>query len=128
MDIERLSASACPVSRALALVGDTWSMLILRDAVSGTTQFDHFRHSLGIAPSILSRRLKAMTDAGLLVKQRYSERPPRDEYLLTDCGRGFIPVLSAMRDWSTRFGGDRLPPGATAESADSAFLPPDSRL
>jgi DNA-binding HxlR family transcriptional regulator len=90
------------------MVGDTWSVLILRDAVGGATQFDQFRSNLGIAPSILSRRLRAMTEAGVLEKRRYSDRPPRDEYVLTECGRGFIPILSAMRDWGIRFNAESV--------------------
>jgi DNA-binding HxlR family transcriptional regulator len=109
MDAEKLSSARCAVSRALALVGDSWSVLILRDASLGMTQFDQFRSSLGIAPSMLSRRLKAMTSAGVLEKQRYSSRPPRDEYVLTDCGRDFIPILNSLGEWGIRYNGDGLP-------------------
>jgi len=85
--------SPCPIARSVACLGDSWSILILRDASFGLTRFDQFRTSLGIAPSILTRRLAALTEEGLLEKRRYSERPPRDEYLLTEAGRDFIPVL-----------------------------------
>jgi DNA-binding HxlR family transcriptional regulator len=105
MDIEKLSSGTCPISRALALVGDTWSALILRDASRGMTQFDQFRTSLGIAPNILSRRLKALTEAGVLEKRRYSERPPRDEYILTPAGVDFLPILAAMGEWGRRHNG-----------------------
>jgi len=105
MDIEKLSSGTCPISRGLALVGDAWSALILRDASRGLTQFDQFRTSLGIAPNILSRRLKAMTEAGVMEKRRYSERPPRDEYVLTEAGREFLPILAAMGEWGRRFNG-----------------------
>jgi DNA-binding HxlR family transcriptional regulator len=105
MDMEKLAGGRCPVGRALARVGDGWSLLILRDAGLGATRFDQFRASLGIAPSILARRLAALTDAGLLVKRRYSERPPRDEYLLTEAGRDFLPVLHAIGAWGARHHG-----------------------
>jgi DNA-binding HxlR family transcriptional regulator len=105
MDIEKLSSGTCPISRALALVGDAWSALILRDASRGMTQFDQFRTSLGIAPNILSRRLKALTEAGVLEKRRYSERPPRDEYILTPAGIDFLPILAAMGEWGRRHNG-----------------------
>jgi len=105
MDIDRLSSGPCAISRGLALVGDTWSALILRDASRGMTQFDQFRTSLGIAPNILSRRLKALTEAGVLEKRRYSERPPRDEYVLTTAGREFLPILAAMGEWGRRHNG-----------------------
>jgi len=87
------------------MVGDAWSALILRDASRGMTQFDQFRTSLGIAPNILSRRLKSLTEAGVLEKRRYSERPPRDEYVLTEAGRAFIPILAAMGEWGRRYNG-----------------------
>ena len=97
--------SPCPISRSLACVGDAWSMLILRDASLGLTRFDQFRTSLGIAPSILTRRLAVLTEEGLLEKRRYSERPPRDEYLLTDGGRDFIPVLVLIGAWGQKYRG-----------------------
>jgi DNA-binding HxlR family transcriptional regulator len=106
MDIDKLSSGTCAISRGLAFVGDTWSVLILRDASRGMSQFDQFRSSLGIAPNILSRRLKALTEAGVLEKRRYSERPPRDEYVLTQSGRDFIPIMAAMGEWGRKYNGD----------------------
>lgn len=106
MDIEKLSGGPCPVGRALAHVGDAWSMLILRDASYGATRFDQFRTGLGIAPNILTRRLRALTEAGLLEKIRYSERPPRDEYRLTAAGRDFLPILHALGAWGRRHHGE----------------------
>ena len=86
----------CPIARSLEHVGEWWSMLILRDAFGGTTRFDDFQLSLGIAPNMLARRLASLVEAGLLERRRYSERPPRDEYVLTDRGRDFKPVLVAL--------------------------------
>jgi len=86
----------CPVARSLERVGEWWSMLILRDALHGFTRFDQFQKSLGIAPNMLTRRLSALVDAGLLARRRYSDHPPRDEYVLTDCGRDFRPVIVAL--------------------------------
>jgi DNA-binding HxlR family transcriptional regulator len=105
MDFDKLSSGTCAISRGLAFVGDTWSALILRDASLGLTQFDQFRTSLGIAPNILSRRLKSLTEAGVLEKRRYSDRPPRDEYVLTQAGRDFLPILAAMGEWGRRYNG-----------------------
>ncbi|NID16570.1 winged helix-turn-helix transcriptional regulator [Luteibacter yeojuensis] len=105
MDTDKLSSGTCAISRGLAHVGDAWSALILRDASLGMTQFDQFRTSLGIAPNILSRRLKSLTEAGVLEKRRYSERPPRDEYVLTQAGRDFLPILAAMGEWGRRYNG-----------------------
>ncbi len=89
----------CPVARTLDKVGEWWSILILRDAFFGLTRFDQFQASLGIAPNMLTSRLNALVDGGMLERRRYSERPPRDEYVLTARGRAFKPVLNAMRDF-----------------------------
>jgi DNA-binding HxlR family transcriptional regulator len=71
-------------------------MLILRDAFAGVTRFDDFQANLGIAPNMLTRRLAALVEGGLLERRRYQEHPPRDEYVLTACGRDFKPVLAAL--------------------------------
>jgi len=92
----------CPIARSLERVGEWWSILILRDAFHGLTQFDQFQKSLGIAPNMLARRLNALVEGGLLERRRYSERPPRDEYLLTERGRDFRPVLWALLAWGNR--------------------------
>jgi DNA-binding HxlR family transcriptional regulator len=105
MDVEKYSEGPCPIGRALALVGDAWSMLVLRDAGFGLTRFEQFRVSLGIAPNILARRLKALTEAGLLERSSYSEKPPREAYLITQAGRDFMPVLQAIGAWGRRHNG-----------------------
>ena len=81
----------CPIARSLERVGEWWSILILRDALHGMTRFDEFQKSLGIAPNMLTRRLNALVEAGLLERRRYSEQPPRDEYVLTARGARFPP-------------------------------------
>jgi DNA-binding HxlR family transcriptional regulator len=96
----------CPIARSLALIGDAWSMLILRDAHFGLTRFDQFRKSLGVAPTILTKRLTTLTEEGLLEKRLYSERPPREEYLLTDAGRDFLPVLIMIGAWGSQYRGE----------------------
>lgn len=83
-------------------MGDAWSILILRDAHAGVTRFDHFRKSLGIAPTMLTKRLSVLTEEGLLQKHRYSEHPPREEYLLTEAGRDFLPVLFMIGAWGRK--------------------------
>lgn len=95
----------CPIARSLAFAGDSWSLLILRDAHAGLTRFDQFRKSLGIAPTILTRRLALLTDEGLLEKHRYSDHPPREEYLLTDAGKDFLPVLFMIGAWGRKHRG-----------------------
>src|ERR1700751_1503430 len=86
----------CPIARSLERVGEWWSILILRDALHGLTRFDQFEQSLGIAPNMLTRRLNGLVKAGLLERRRYSERPPRYEYLLTERGRDFKAVIVAF--------------------------------
>jgi DNA-binding HxlR family transcriptional regulator len=111
------AAMPCPIARGLEHVGEWWSMLILRDAIRGATRFEQFQESLGIAPGILTRRLAALTAAGLLERRRYSHHPPRDEYLLTPRGRDFRPVLLAMFAWGNR----HFPPeGTTARIVETA--------
>ena len=83
-------------------------MLILRDAYYGLTRFDQFRKSLGIAPTMLTRRLAALTTDGLLEKRLYSERPPREEYVLTEAGRDFLPVLVMIGAWAQQHSGADL--------------------
>ena len=92
----------CPIARSLERVGEWWSILILRDAFHGLTRFDEFQESLGIAPNMLTRRLKALVEAGLLERRRYNERPPRDEYVLTQAGRDFRPVLWSLLAWGNK--------------------------
>jgi len=99
------SANPCPIARALDVLGDAWSMLILRDAAVGLTRFDEFRKSLGIAPTMLTKRLAALTEEQLLEKRPYSERPPREEYLLTEAGRAYLPVLFMIGAWGRKYRG-----------------------
>jgi DNA-binding HxlR family transcriptional regulator len=93
---------ACPIARGLERVGEWWSMLIMRDALHGMTRFDEFEKSLGIAPNMLTRRLNALVEAGLLERRRYSEHPPRDEYVPTARGHDFRPVLISLMAWGNK--------------------------
>src|SRR4030088_287811 len=102
MQRKSFSDMQCPIARGLEHVGEWWSILILRDAFRGLTRFDEFSESLGIAPNMLARRLTALVEAGLLERRRYSERPPRDEYVLTARGRDFRPVIVALLAWGNR--------------------------
>ncbi|CAE6751251.1 winged helix-turn-helix transcriptional regulator [Paraburkholderia haematera] len=106
MDDRNLCDEPCPIARSLSVAGDAWALLILRDAHAGLTRFDQFRKSLGIAPTMLTRRLATLTEEGLLEKRRYSERPPREEYLLTAAGRDFLPVLFMIGAWGRQYRGD----------------------
>jgi len=92
----------CPIARSLERVGEWWGILILRDAFYGLTRFDEFQKSLAIAPNMLTRRLNALVEAGLLRRRRYSNRPPRYEYVMTERGRDFRPVMQALLAWGNR--------------------------
>jgi len=92
----------CPIARSLERVGEWWSMLIMRDALHGFTRFDQFQKSLGIAPNMLTRRLEALVEAGLLERRRYSEHPPRYEYVPTARGKDLRPVLWSLLAWGNR--------------------------
>ena len=106
----------CPIARSLDRVGEWWSILILRDAFAGLSRFDEFETSLGIAPNMLTRRLQALVNAGLLQKRRYSARPPRHEYVLTERGRDFRPVLWSLLAWGNRH---FAPEGASIQIVDA---------
>jgi DNA-binding HxlR family transcriptional regulator len=94
----------CPVAKTLDLIGDRWTILLLRDLLlHGPRRFQDFQASLtGIAPNTLSSRLKSLEDSGLVRRELYSERPPRLEYVLTDKGKSLGPIVKAMRDWGMK--------------------------
>lgn len=97
-----LAALPCPIARTLDLVGEWWTLLIVRDALRGARRFDDFK-ATGIADNVLSARLKRLTQAGILKRQRYQTHPDRYEYLLTEKGRALGPVVLALRSWGKRF-------------------------
>lgn len=102
MQRKSLGDMQCPIARSLERVGEWWSILILRDCFCGLTRFDEFEKSLGIAPNMLTRRLTGLVEAGLLERRQYSERPPRFEYVLTERGRDFRPVLATLLAWGNK--------------------------
>ena len=91
----------CPVARALDIIGERWTILLLRDLfLQGPRRFQDFQESLaGVAPNTLSARLKVMEEQGLITRRVYSDHPPRLEYQLTDKGKSLGPVLKALRKW-----------------------------
>jgi DNA-binding HxlR family transcriptional regulator len=95
------SLKSCPVARTLDLIGERWTILILRDLLlQGPRRYQDFQESLaGVAPNTLSARLKDMEANGLIERKLYSEHPPRLEYHLTDRGKSLGPVLKALRAW-----------------------------
>jgi DNA-binding HxlR family transcriptional regulator len=98
------AARPCPIGRAGDLLGDRWTLLILRDATAGITRFDRFKENLGIADNILAARLRRLVEAGVLVKLPYRDgNRTRHEYLLTQAGAELLPLLRALADWGTRY-------------------------
>ena len=97
-----LAAEPCPIARTLDVVGEWWTLLIVRDALLGARRFDEFK-ATGIADNVLSARLKKLTDAGVLKRRRYQTHPDRCEYLLTEKGYALAPVILALRSWGKRF-------------------------
>lgn len=97
-----LASLPCPIARSLDVVGEWWTLLIVRDALTGSRRFDEFKGT-GIADNILSARLKRLCEEGILEKRLYEEHPPRYEYLLTTKGRALTPVIAALFMWGKRW-------------------------
>jgi DNA-binding HxlR family transcriptional regulator len=93
----------CPVAKTLELIGDRWTLLVVRDLLPGTRRFQDLLTSLpGLAPNILSDRLKLMEQHGLIARRFYSEHPPRAEYVLTDKGKELGVIVGALAAWGSR--------------------------
>jgi len=97
----RFDDAPCPIARTVDLIGDWWTPIVLREAFRGRRRFDEFQQALSLSRSVLTQRLARLVDEGLLVRRLYEERPPRHEYVLTDKGRAFYPVLAAMWRWGS---------------------------
>jgi DNA-binding HxlR family transcriptional regulator len=93
----------CSLANALEVVGERYSMLIVRELGYGVTRFNDIRHNTGAPRDTLVKRLRKLEQAGVITRRRYSEHPPRDEYLLTDAGVALQPALRRMRKWGKRF-------------------------
>lgn len=109
----------CPVARTLDVVGDRWTILMLRDLSWGRRRFSELRESLrGISANLLSDRLKRLEENGMIERVFYSQHPPRAEYKLSAKGKAFVPVLVALRDY-----GETWEPGPAADDT-AAEAPP----
>jgi DNA-binding HxlR family transcriptional regulator len=100
----------CSIAQCLEVVGEWWSLLILRDAFMGVSKFDVFQRRLGISRNILQQRLERLVEERVLTKSSYSEHPPRFDYRLTDKGRDLWPVINAMRQWGDHYAAPNGPP------------------
>ena len=110
MERKSFSDMHCSVAQCLEVVGEWWSLLIVRDAFLGVSRFDDFQQRLGIGRNVLNQRLRRLIEHGILMKVPYAERPPRYEYRLTAKGRDLWPVLTAMRQWGDRYAAPDGPP------------------
>ena len=100
---EKLTEQACSVARSASLIGDPWSLLIIREALAGNRRFSDFVEFTGAQPSVVSDRLKRLVAAGVLRSSQYQDHPPRNEYRLTPMGRALQPVLIALSNWGDEF-------------------------
>jgi DNA-binding HxlR family transcriptional regulator len=110
MERKSFAGMNCSVAQCLEVVGEWWSLLIVRDAFLGVRRFDQFQERLGISRNILTERLSRLVDAGIFDKVPYSERPLRHEYRLTERGRDLWPVITAMRQWGDKYAAPGGPP------------------
>ncbi|MBW5483559.1 winged helix-turn-helix transcriptional regulator [Streptomyces bambusae] len=95
----RLGEADCSIAQALDVVGDWWTLLIVRDAARGLHRFEEFQQELGVSRKVLAERLKLLVEAGVLAREPYQDRPVRHAYRLTPRGRALLPVLVALQDW-----------------------------
>lgn len=101
----------CPILRATNVMGDQWSILILREFfLDGARRFQDLQDVLGLSPNTLSGRLKKLEAAGIILRRQYSTNPPRSEYELTEAGRALAPVMNALHSWGSAHTPD-LPKG-----------------
>lgn len=113
----------CPVARTLDLVGDRWSLLVIRDAMDGARSFTEFQRRTGIARNILTDRLRRLTTHGLLA-QRTASSGRRQEYVLTDAGRDLFPVILTLRQWGEQHAFSPGEPRSTLVDTHGTPIPP----
>jgi DNA-binding HxlR family transcriptional regulator len=121
-----LEHAECPIARSLDAIGDWWSLLIIRDALLGRRRFGEFQKSLGLARNILTVRLRALVDRGILELRPASDGSAYQEYVPTPKGRGIFPIIVALRQWSEEF--DERPEEITTILVDRARGRPVKKL
>ena len=104
------STYSCSVARTVEIIGERWTMLILREAFLGVRRFDHIQRDLGIARNILSDRLGKLVGHGILERKQYQERPARFEYRLTEKGRDLYPIIVCAMRWGDKYLAPEGPP------------------
>lgn len=138
MRYTRIADSDCAIAQALDVVGDWWTLLVVRDIAGGHTRFSDLAAELGVSRKVLTERLTLLVERGVLERRLYSDRPPRHEYLLTAAGRGLLPVLIALQNWGSQhvMGDGSLTATAEPGSAEARRahalvgqrIPPELRL
>jgi DNA-binding HxlR family transcriptional regulator len=99
---DELATDWCPVARAMSVIGDRWTLLIVRDCFLGKSRFEEFQTSLGMTRHVLSNRLKRLVEQGVLERNAYSQKPLRYAYSLSEKGRDFAPALIGLKDWGKK--------------------------
>jgi DNA-binding HxlR family transcriptional regulator len=102
---QSLQHANCSIARCVSILGERWTIVILRQAFLGARRFEDYQRGLGIARNMLADRLRTLVESGILERLPYSERPPRFDYRLTAKGRDLYPILVAMMQWGDRHGG-----------------------
>jgi len=105
MGWSEVGETVCPIARALAVVGDRWTVLILRELFLGVNRFEEIQAQTGMSSHLLSTRLKRLEGDGIVARRPYSDRPPRHEYRLTDKGLDLYPLLLSLKAWGEKWGG-----------------------
>jgi DNA-binding HxlR family transcriptional regulator len=123
IDHARYTADNCSIGRTLEIIGERWTILVLRESFFGVRRFDEFQRNLGIARNILAARLQTLVGAGLLERRRYQERPERFEYRLTQKGRDMYPAMIAIKAWGDKHAADPEGPSVTLMHGDHEFAP-----
>lgn len=115
---QSLAEIACSIARTADLIGERWTLLVLRDLFAGLSRFEDVRRDLGIASNVLSDRLNTLERGGLIERRRYQTNPPRDEYVLTEKGRDLYPVITTIVAWGDKWlAGAEGPPALIMHSA-----------
>ena len=111
MKWSELADQSCSVARSVAVIGDRWTLMLLRDCFLGVRRFEEFERRLGISRSVIADRLKHLVDEGVLRREAYRDNPPRHEYRLTDKGLALHPVIMAIVHWGdVHYAGAEGPP------------------
>jgi DNA-binding HxlR family transcriptional regulator len=97
----------CPIADAVELIGDRWSLLVIREIGFGVRRFTEIQRNTGAPREMLTARLRKLEDSGVITRQQYRERPPRYDYTLTEAGQALLPVLGSLRQWGEKYAPSR---------------------